>query len=332
MLDRESREEIERLNREATAAKTAKFEDVLGPDGKIIAQRNITTGEVKKSPLAAEGGIIPSSQISPEGFIVRENPDGTITTTRVLEQAEVGGEGGNASAVTKIFDDGTTIQAMPNGDVLVKNPAGNNVTGDARLAVLKNANQNIIDLARTKAGAKAAGTRAIARSEKQFDEVKKIKVSIDNIDNAIAAIDAGAKTGALTSFFPSIRAASVRLDNIQKAMGLDVIGTTTFGALSKGELDLALSKALPTRLSPPELRKWLIDKKAAQVKLANYLQNAAIYLGTPGNTSAGWAESQRFLQSQQAKDAENESNLNQGTPSPSGGGQIMRFDAQGNRL
>ena len=108
-------------------------------------------------------------------------------------------------------------------------------------------------------------------------------------------LDKEAKTGPVMSRLPSIRAASVQLDNVQKAMGLDVIGDTTFGALSKGELDLALSKALPTGLKPIALKEWLTAKKEAQEKLTAYLEDVAIYLGVPGNTVAGWLEAQQAI-------------------------------------
>ena len=80
-------------------------------------------------------------------------------------------------------------------------------------------------------------------------------------------------------------------------MGLNVVSNTTFGALSEGELALALSTALPINLDPIPLRKWIVEKKNAQIKLKDYLTNAAIFMGTPGNTRAGWMDSQRVLQS-----------------------------------
>jgi hypothetical protein len=143
------------------------------------------------------------------------------------------------------------------------------------------------------AAARAAAESAIKASGDAFESLAKVNTNIANIDDAIAAIDAGAQTGAVQSFLPSVRASSVALDNVQRRMGLDVIGAVTFGALSKGELDLALDTALPTKLGPLELKKWLIDKKTAQQKLAKYLDEAAIYLGTPGNTRAGWAKKRK---------------------------------------
>ena len=141
-------------------------------------------------------------------------------------------------------------------------------------------------------GEQAAAKQAIEVSGKAFTSLRKVSVNIANIDEAIAALDDGANTGPFTKYAPSIQAASVELDNLQRRMGLDVIGSVTFGALSKGELDLALAVALPTSLRPPELRKWLVKKRSAQSKLGTYLSDAAVFLGKPGNNVAKWVEMQ----------------------------------------
>jgi len=237
------------------------FTPILDATGNIIAQKSSKTGRAVTDPRAPDAASKP----------------------------------GMASAVTKIFGNGTVVQALPNGRTAVIDPEGNEVTGDARLETLKAARSKEIEFERTKAGAKSAGAQAIAQSTKAFEQIGKIKTSIANIDRGIELIDEGAGTGPVLSRLPSIRSASIQLDNVQKAMGLDVIGTTTFGALSKGELDLALSKALPTNLAAPDLRDWMVSKKDSQEKLAAYLEDVAIYLGTEGNTVAGWLEAQRDI-------------------------------------
>jgi hypothetical protein len=126
-----------------------------------------------------------------------------------------------------------------------------------------------------------------------FKTLDKVRVSIGNMNDALAAIRKGAKTGPIMQFLPSLNRASVELDNVQKRMGLDVIGNVTFGALSKGELDLALSTAIPTGLKPKALEQWLITKKNAQEKLAKYMEKAALYLSKDGNTLASWTELQQ---------------------------------------
>lgn len=137
---------------------------------------------------------------------------------------------------------------------------------------------------------KAAGKQAIEMSGEALQQIPAIDKSLSNIDDAITALDNGANTGVVYNMGPTFRQASLELQNVANRMGLDVVGAVTFGALSKGELDMAMATALPQGLKPDALRKWLVDRKEAQLKLRNELVNAAIFLGTPGNTPAMWAE------------------------------------------
>ncbi|MBL4664272.1 MAG: hypothetical protein JKY22_12140 [Flavobacteriaceae bacterium] len=159
---------------------------------------------------------------------------------------------------------------------------------------------------------KLTGSSRAKAIDSGFDKIQSISKNIDNINKAIEEIDAGASTGAIESrFFPSIRASTVALEQIQSELALDVVGATTFGALSKGELDLAKEVALPTKLEPAELKKFLVDKKSAQEKLMAYYQEQIDFIDQ-GGTKAG------FLRSK-------ERGVSTGQE-----GQIM-VDAQGNR-
>lgn len=270
---------------------------------KIAAQdiKTITTPTERFTPVRNDAGEVVGQVSSTSGKVIAH--PGSNTT----------GAAGKASAVTKIFQNGTAIQALPNGTVTVRGPSGDILEGAARIAALRTAREDDLEFAQAESGSKAAGSAAIAQSTKSFEQLTKVKTSIANIDSAIDLLDQGAGTGPIAAKLPSIRSASVALDNVQKAMGLDVIGTTTFGALSKGELDLALSKALPTGLDEDALREWLTEKRGAQEKLVGYLEDVAIFLGTPGNTVADWITIQKELRT------------SVGEP-----GAVLRFDSAGN--
>lgn len=137
-----------------------------------------------------------------------------------------------------------------------------------------------------KEGMQQAGEEAIKQSVQAFQQLPAVRKNINNYNEAIRLIDEGAGTGVVQSMLPSIRSASIQLDNMQGQLGLDVIGNTTFGALSENELKFALDTSLPTDLRGEELKKWLIRKREAQQKLHDYVEEAAIFLGTPGNTIA----------------------------------------------
>lgn len=145
---------------------------------------------------------------------------------------------------------------------------------------------------RTKFAELTGSSRAKA-IDSGVERIEKINQNIGNYDRALSALDDGAATGAIESrFFPSIKAASVALDQIQNELTLDVLNAATFGALSEEELKLAKQTALPTGLDPKELRKFLIDKKAAQEKLKAYLDEQVQFLDA-GGTVAGFLRSKR---------------------------------------
>jgi hypothetical protein len=202
--------------------------------------------------------------------------------------------GGQASAKTTIFRNGATIQTMRNGDVIVKNALGEQVEGPARLDALSAGRQSGIVDTGDKAGARQSATDRVKKAGVLSERVSTLRENITNLGRGLDALDEGASTGPFMSRLPSFRQSSVKLDNVQKSLGLDVVGATTFGALSKGELDLAMSKALPTGLKAPALKEWITDKIAAQDKLANYLSDAASFM-EGGGTPAEWNQTQKEL-------------------------------------
>lgn len=173
---------------------------------------------------------------------------------------------------------------------------------------------DITNLAEAKAEIKQAekfsemtATSRAKAIDKGFEGIVKIDAGIKNIDRAMSALGSGAGVGAIEKLWPSIKASSVELDNIRGQMALDVVGATTFGALSAGELALAKDIALPIGLDTDELMDYLTRKKAAQEKLRNYY-NEQIQFLDQGGTIAG------FLRS---KEKSREPEINQGnTGSP----------------
>lgn len=139
-------------------------------------------------------------------------------------------------------------------------------------------------------GKSAAVKAAVAKGSKAFDQIAPLSTAISNYDDAIAQLDAGANTGFFASIAPSFKAASIKLDNVVKRLGLDVVGNTTFGALSESELKFALQAAIPTNLQPAELKEWLIAKRDAQKKVKERVEEAASFLSDGTHTLKDWIE------------------------------------------
>ena len=227
---------------------------------------------------------------------------------------------GPAVKSSEILSDGSTITILSTGETQVRNPEGSIVTGAEAARTVAVARQAAIDVtgggasaraiaaleARVALGGEATATeaaakQAVTKSGDLFDQFSKVRTSITNIQQAVDAINEGAKAGIVYRRIPDITKESATLKNALDKMGLDVISATTFGALSEGELRLAMETAAPRNLSAPDLRIWLLEKQTAQEKVASMLLDAAQFLGTPGNTLAKWIE--QNLAGEQTPDA-----------------------------
>ncbi|AIM40650.1 MULTISPECIES: glucosaminidase domain-containing protein [unclassified Sulfitobacter] len=234
-----------------------------------------------------------------------------------LEQARLNleqdraGTGANSTKVQSsvVLDDGTSVLVMNDGSRRVLSPTGDAVQGQEAADAIRSAREYTVDnqrdiygarrtgtleadvdLAGAAKGAEELGKASIAAGVSAWEDYGKLQSSIGTIGEAITAIDNGADSGMIAKYLPNVTEASASLNNAMDRMGLDVVGSVTFGALSEGELRLAMNTAVPRDLSPPELRSWLTKKQAAQQKAATMLSDAAQYLTRPGNTINGWID------------------------------------------
>jgi hypothetical protein len=175
-------------------------------------------------------------------------------------------------------------------------------------------------------GKSSAIKAAVGKGAKAFDKIQTLSTAISNYDEAIAAIDSGAETGVIDSLLPSFRQASIELDNVVKRLGLDVVGNTTFGALSESELKFALAAAIPTGLQPAELKEWLIAKRDAQKKVKERVEEAASFLSTGTHTLTDWIEFDKARQLNFANKQNQQATPDQSTPAQTQ--QIGRFTVE----
>jgi hypothetical protein len=225
-----------------------------------------------------------------------------------LARKTIGGTGADGvQSSTALPDQSGVVMTMRDGSIVVKTIGGETLTGQAALDFARAANENYAgyqsdvyygrrtgtNTAETDTGASAAaagksGEEIIKRGFEAFDQANNASKSLVSIDEAIAAIDNGAESGLVYKFFPDITEASASLNVAMNKMGLDIISSVTFGALSEAEMKLAMETAAPRNLAPAELRSWLVRKRDAQAKARDALMAAATYLTTPGNTLQGW--------------------------------------------
>lgn len=226
-----------------------------------------------------------------------------------LEWRGVNADGPLQVRSSKILEDGTVVTVTDAGPQ-VFSPTGEEVTGQAAADAVRAAQEFGVEIQTERAGGREAGTlgaraelgaeaagaseagkTAIQIGNKTFERIGPLRSNIGRLDRAIELVEEeGANTGVIASRLPNWKSSTVELNNLRSELGLDVVGAVTFGALNKGELDLALTVALPTNLSEGKLVDWLERKRDAQDKLADYLTQQARFLTTPGRTLNQWID------------------------------------------
>ena len=198
---------------------------------------------------------------------------------------------------TVIYGNGTTLTTYDSGSVLREGGSNDAVTVENFNTVMDEARlSGVTDTIRGAAAAEA-GKSAVEIGVEAQKSIGQLTNSIELLKDARVLVDlptGGANTGWLESKFPSVFASSIALDNIRSNLGLAVVGMNTFGALSEGELELALATALPNTMQEAELSQWISDKIVAQEKLRIHYAKAAEYLTDPlGGGISKWVEIQR---------------------------------------
>ena len=122
--------------------------------------------------------------------------------------------------------------------------------------------------------------QAMNAGAKAFGQVESIDAQIEKLYEAFGAVRDGAESGFIRQFLPSFDAATAQLRAMGNALGIDIINSATFGALSAPELRLALSTGLDLSLSGKQLEDHIAAKIRAQTKLRNELYDKSRELTT----------------------------------------------------
>ena len=232
--------------------------------------------------------VSPDNALGLEAWVAKSKESGTLNSSTVQK--------------VEILDNGLSMTVMKNGDVIVKDGANNVITGDAALKAIKEAQDFGVDLTGSKAGSRRAKTVAATVANDAFGKINIMRSNIINLEEARRLVtEGGANTGFIMDKLPNLFAGSIALNQIQNVLGLNIIGSVTFGALSEGELKLALNTALPTNFNEPDLIDWIDRKIIAEQKLSEYIQEQAIFLADGDKTIGDWL---RFQQKEEKESTE----------------------------
>ena len=292
---------------------------VVGPDGKpqfMSTSEAIRTGAEPWEKTSATSSSFKERKFFKTGFdpVVVKNPNDAASFeadanwTSMPPENWVDSKGGTDEDTaevqsTKILDGGVIVYAFKDGSSKVVNSIGEEVKGQARSDAITEAEERGIRIQTERAGGRAAATFAIKASGEAFDNILSSRTNIANLREAKRLIvEEGANTGFIVDNFPSWKDSTIALDNVKNRLGLDVVGSVTFGALSASELDLALNTALPTNKTEAGLVKWIEDKIVAQEKLQDYLYKQATFLSDGDKTIGDWLRKQKADQEESERD------------------------------
>jgi len=137
--------------------------------------------------------------------------------------------------------------------------------------------------------------RAMQAGQDAFVAAERATGTIDTLTRALSALGEGAESGVVANLLPSFNRATTELRQAATEMGIDLIQSATFGALSESELKLALSSTIDLSLPGPELRELLENKIRVQQILRDELMKKAREL------SAGKVKYSDFIQRYEIK-------------------------------
>ena len=183
---------------------------------------------------------------------------------------------------TTSFADGSAllIDTKGNAQLLTKDGSVISNSSPDYATKLKEAIASGVLYESTVARARAEGKENVSQMGQAAEKIDAANANILVLDEALAALDSGAGTGPISSLLPTIRSSSLRLREAQRKLGLNIVSETTFGALSEGELILALETGLDLSLPEDQIREVIAKRKAAQEKLIDYFYEALDFLNS----------------------------------------------------
>ena len=257
--------------------------------GRDMSDTQELVDNLKTNPLAGAQQAQETIKFGQQlGFIGETKAD--------IAAAKAGVDGISEVQSSKILPGGLVQLVRKDGSVEVV-PAGQ---ADAEL--VKQAERRGAELQGIRASEREGAKGAQKVALNAFDQVGKIRQNITDLQEGIRLVrEEGAETGPIADRVASFRAGTVKLNQLRSRLGLNVVGSVTFGALSEGELALAKDVALPRGLDEDEIVNWMEERITAQQKLAANMEEAAIFLSEPGKSVADLI---RFTKERDAVSAE----------------------------
>ena len=118
------------------------------------------------------------------------------------------------------------------------------------------------------------------RSDEAMARAGNVRGQLDDYRRALQAVNEGADSGIIRGMLPAFDAQTAALRQAASRLGIGVINSATFGALSEKELDLALKTAIDTSLVGDELKASIAASYQATEKLYQALVDEAALMAS----------------------------------------------------
>jgi hypothetical protein len=193
-----------------------------------------------------------------------------------------GSSGKNKTSADTTFYKGTglTVQNYQDGTVVVKDIKGNVLEGEAAQKAIEEARRAEADMVGEAERARGSAQSLTDIFDKTIKTLQNVGSTKSNLLKALDAVNEGAFTGLWSDYLPNVTKSSAQLYEARNRLGLDIIGSVTFGALSQGEMNLAMDTALPTDLSPALLKDYILRRISATEKMEAALFESAEILSS----------------------------------------------------
>jgi len=253
-------------------------------------------GKAASVPGSTALGAAVSSMAVPLDYLTAKKAEKTETDRARTKTALSLGSSLNDDAGTvykvqssKILDGNVTITVFSDGRREVTGPDGNIVTGETALRVITEAENRGIEIQGDRSQQRGLGEGASKIVFDSYDQMATVRNNISTLEDAKRALESGAQTGFFAQFLPNISRSATELANVKNRLGLDVVSSVTFGALSESELNMALDTALPTNMDEDYLKDWVQERIDAKKKLLKNLLEVTGFLSR-GNSIGDWME------------------------------------------
>ena len=110
--------------------------------------------------------------------------------------------------------------------------------------------------------------KARLKGTEAYEMSRKFRSQLQLFEQALSLTEDGALSGFLANALVAPDSATALLRGIQNELGISVINSATFGALSEREMQMAMATNLNLKLPPDELREMILEQIKVRTKLA----------------------------------------------------------------